>query len=153
MKRTSPAHTVRLQGEKEEVVDVVSGETMGGERKGSRLGPCGRRAGAGGATPACIGVAPNPAGRTGQPQSAVASPQREVIGLRRRASALILVQQEVRDALVNKEAAPRLGADQGALLQVQLQQRMVQGLQEGVVLRGPLWYGLWEIGKACGFGG
>ena len=67
----------------------------------------------------------------------------------RQASAFVLVQQQVGDALGDREAPPGLWADQRALLQHHLQQRMVERAQEVVVLQAGLIRLLGQPGCAC----
>eukprot|EP00197_Chlamydomonas_leiostraca_P006103 CAMPEP_0202881368 /NCGR_PEP_ID=MMETSP1391-20130828/36426_1 /ASSEMBLY_ACC=CAM_ASM_000867 /TAXON_ID=1034604 /ORGANISM="Chlamydomonas leiostraca, Strain SAG 11-49" /LENGTH=156 /DNA_ID=CAMNT_0049564041 /DNA_START=145 /DNA_END=613 /DNA_ORIENTATION=+ len=59
-------------------------------------------------------------------------------------SALVLIQQQVGDALADWELAPRLRAHQRPLQQRHLQQRVVEALQEAVILQHLLARCLWQ---------
>lgn len=65
------------------------------------------------------------------------------------ASALVLIEQQVGDALGDWEAAAGLGADQRALLKHHLQQRVVERAQELLVLQRRLVRRLWQAARAC----
>lgn len=84
-----------------------------------------------------------------QRQPSLAHIDRDSIQRARQASALVLVQQQVGDALGDREAAPGLRADQCALLQHHLQQRVVKRAQEVVVLQAGLIRLLGQPARAC----
>ena len=81
--------------------------------------------------------------------SSLAHIDRDSIQRARQASALVLVQQQVWDALGDRETAPRLRADQCALLQHHLQERVVKRAQEVFVLQARLVRLLGQPARAC----